>query len=54
MQGREKWSCKILKEAFWAHRDGHPVVRRTFLAGLEACLFTKVDVLLQVEEREEY
>lgn len=54
MQDREKWSCQILKEACWAHRDGRPVVRRTFLAGLEACLFTKVDVLLQAEERGEY
>lgn len=50
MQDREKWSCQILKGGCWAHRDGRPVVRRTFLAGLEACLFTKVDVLLQAEE----
>lgn len=45
LQDREKWSCQILKEASWAHRDGRPAVRRTFLAGLETCLFTKVDVL---------
>jgi len=50
-QDREKWSCQILKEA---HRDRHPAVRRTFLAGLEACLFTDVDVLLGDEERREY
>lgn len=31
--------------------DGRPAVRRTFLAGLEACLFTKMDVLLRDKER---
>lgn len=46
MQDREKGSCQILKEASRTHGDGRPVVRRTFLAGLLACLFTKVDVQL--------
>lgn len=54
MQARENQSCQILKEACMAHRDGRPVVRRTFLAGLQACLFTKVDVLHWEEERGEY
>lgn len=54
MQNREKWSCQILKEGCWVHRDGRPVVRRTFLAGLEACLFTKWALPLWDEERGQY